>query len=174
MALAMALASTLGCATSACRLDDYRGVACRAAAAREELVYGLSREAAIDALGRAEVEPPWKNDLDLGPTVIRNPFDSETVQSAIGEEYEVVRFFVRASGTSRCPFIQGELELEPLIFVDGQLVGWRWSYLEDLTGQPVPMEARRWTFGAFCEGRRANPPESTPSESQSPADNSDE
>ncbi len=153
LALPLLLASALACATSRCELDDYRGVACRAGAARKELVFGLPREAAIDAIGRAEVEPPWKNALGLGPAAIRNPYDSQTATSAIGEQYEVVRFFVSASGNSRCPFVQGELELEPLIFFDGKLVGWRWSYLEDVTGEPVPEKTRRWSFGAFCEGR---------------------
>jgi hypothetical protein len=42
--------------------------------------------------------------------------------------------------------------LEPLIFVDDRLVGWRWSYLADVLGQRISMKARRWDFGAFCGG----------------------
>ncbi len=174
LALLVALASTLACASGGCHRDDYRGVGCRAAAAREDLAFGLSREAAIDAIGRSEVEPPWKNDLGLGPAVIRNPFDSETMTSPIGEEYEVVRFFVEASGNPDCPFVQGDLRLEPLIFVNDKLVGWRWSYLADVLGERVSMKARRWNFGAFCDGRRTNPsdakpPDAEPSEPVSPA-----
>ena len=157
LALLLALASTLACAWGGCHRDDYRGVGCRAAAARETLAFGLSREAAIDAIGRSEVEPPWKNDLGLGPTVISNPFDSESMTSPLGEEYEVVRFYVEASGNPDCPFVQGELRLEPLIFVNDRLVGWRWSYLADVLGQRVSMKARRWDFGAFCDGRRRDP-----------------
>jgi hypothetical protein len=81
LALLVALAATLACTSGACHRDDYRGVACRAEAAREALVFGLSREAAIDAIGRSEVAPPWKNALGLGPAVISNPFDSETYTS---------------------------------------------------------------------------------------------
>jgi len=158
LALLVALASTFACASGGCHRDDYRGVGCRAAAAREDLAFGLSREVAIDAIGRSEVEPPWKNDLGLGPAVISNPFDSETMPSPLGEAYEVVRFFVEASGDPDCPFVQGELKLEPLIFVDNKLVGWRWSYLADVLGERMPMKASRWSFGAFCDGRRKDPP----------------
>jgi hypothetical protein len=168
LSLLVALASTLACASGGCRRDDYRGVGCRAAAAREDLAYGLSREAAIDAIGRSEVEPPWKNDFGLGPAVISNPFDSESMKSPIGEEYEVVRFFVEATGNPDCPFVQGELILEPLIFVENKLVGWRWSYLADVLGERVPRKARRWNFGSFCDGRRGEPPEADPTEVEPP------
>ena len=168
-ALLVALASTLACASGGCRRDDYRGVGCRAAAAREDLTFGLSREAAIDAIGRSEAEPPWKNDFGLGPAVISNPFDSETMTSPIGEEYEIVRFYVEATGNPDCPFVQGELRLEPLIFIDDRLVGWRWSYLADVLGQRVSMKARRWDFGTFCDRRRSDPESSDPPEPALPS-----
>jgi hypothetical protein len=166
LALLVALASALACASGGCRRDDYRGVGCRAAAAREDLAFGLSREAAIDAIGRSEVEPPWKNDLGLGPAVISNPFDSETMTSPIGEEYEVVRFYVEAIGDPDCPFVQGELILEPLIFVGDRLVGWQWSYLADVLGERISMKAKRWDFGAFCDGRRTSQPDADPSDTE--------
>ncbi len=169
LALLVALASTLACASGACHRDDYRGVGCRAAAARETLTFGLSREAAIDVIGRSEVEPPWKNDLGLGPAMISNPFDSETMPSPIGEAYEVVRFFVEASGNPDCPFVQGELRLEPLIFVDDSLVGWKWSYLADVLGKRLSTKATRWNFGAFCDGRRTRPSDAKPPEPASPS-----
>jgi len=90
------------------------------------------------------------------------------MKSPIGEEYEVVRFFVEASGNPDCPFVQGELILEPLIFVDNKLVGWRWSYLADVLGERVPRKARRWNFGSFCGGRRGDPPEANPTEVEPP------
>jgi hypothetical protein len=168
LTLLVAFASTIACASGGCHRDDYRGVGCRAAAAREDLAFGLSREAAIDAIGRSESEPPWKNDFGLGPAVISNPFDSKTMTSPIGEEYEVVRIYVEATGNPDCPFVQGELRLEPLIFVDDKLVGWRWSYLADVLGERISMEARRWDFGAFCDGRRARPQDADLSEPASP------
>ena len=169
LTLLVALASTLACASGGCHRDDYRGVGCRAAAAREALVFGLSREEALEAIGRSEAEPPWKNELGLGPTVIRNPFDSETYTSPIGEEYQVVRFFVKASGNPDCPFVQGELRLEPLIFVNGKLVGWKWSYLEDVLDRRLLVEETGWNFGAFCDSKRVSPPDANPSEPTSPA-----
>ncbi len=169
LALLVALASTLACASGGCHRDDYQGVGCRAAAARETLTFGLSREAAIDVIGRSEVEPPWKNDLGLGPAMISNPFDSETMPSPLGEAYEVVRFYVEASGNPDCPFVQGELRLQPLISVDDKLVGWKWSYLADVLGQRLSMKATRWNFGAFCGGRRTSPSDAEPPEPASPS-----
>jgi hypothetical protein len=168
LTLLVALAATLACASRACHRDDYRGVGCRAAAAREDLVFGLSRDAAIDAIGRSEVAPPWKNALGLGPAVISNPFDSETMTSPIGEEYEIVRFYVEATGNPDCPFVQGELRFEPLIFVDGELVGWTWSYLADVLDRRLTEKETGWEFGAFCDGRRASPAETNLPEPASP------
>ena len=168
LTLLVALASPLACASGGCHRDDYRGVGCRAAEAREALVFGLPREEAIDAIGRSEIEPPWKNDLGLGPTVISNPFDSEAYTSPLGEAYEVVRFFVEASGNPDCPFVQGELRLEPLIFVDDKLVGWKWSYLADVLGRRLSAKETGWEFGAFCDSRRASPPDAEASEPASP------
>ena len=170
LTLLVALASPLACASGGChRGDGYRAVGCRAAAAREALVFGLSREEALDAIGRSEIEPPWKSDLGLGPTVISNPFDSETYTSPLGEAYEVVRFFVEASGNPDCPFVQGELKLEPLIFVDDKLVGWKWSYLADVLGRRLSAKETGWEFGAFCNSRRIDPPAPKPSEPASPS-----
>ncbi len=165
LTLLLALASTLACVSGGChRGDGYRAVGCRAAAAREALVFGLPREEALDAIGRSEIEPPWKNDLGLGPTVISNPFDSETYTSPLGEEYEVVRFFVEATGNPDCPFVQGELRLDPLIFVDDTLVGWKWSYLADVLGRRLSAKETGWEFGAFCDSRRIDPPAADSSE----------
>jgi hypothetical protein len=165
LALLVALASTLACASGGCHWGDGpRAVGCHAAAAREALTFGLSREEALDAIGRSEVVPPWQNALGLGPALISNPFDSETYTSRLGEEYEVVRFFVEASGDSDCPFVQGELKLEPLIFVDEKLVGWKWSYLADVLDRRLTAKETGWSFGAFCDGRRGDPADADPSE----------
>jgi len=164
LGLLVALAGTLACAYGGCQRDDYRGAACRAAAARETLSFGLSRDAALEAMGSAEVEPPWKNDRGLGPATLHNPFDSETFTSSIGETYEVVRFFVAARGNPRCPFVRGELKLEPLIFVHDKLVGWKWSYLADVLDRPLTAKETGWEFGAFCDGQRAAPTDSATSE----------
>lgn len=173
LALLATLASTLACASGGCQRNDYRGAGCRAKAARETLVFGLSREAALEAMGRSEVEPPWKNDLGLGPASLSNPFDSETFTSPLGEEYEVLRFFVEAHGNPRCPFVRGELKFEPLIFVDEKLVGWKWSYLADTLGRRLTPKETGWEFGAFCSSQRANstdakPSDAKPSDAESP------
>jgi hypothetical protein len=168
LALLLALGSTLACASGRCKRSDYRGAGCRAKAARETLVFGLSREAALDAIGRSEVAPPWKNPLGLGPASIRNPFDSETITSPIGEEYEIVRFYVEATGNPKCPFIQGGLKFEPLIFIDDKLVGWSWSYLADVLGERISPKKTSWEFGAFCDSQRTSAPIADPSEPATP------
>ena len=170
LALLVALASTLACASGGChRGDGHRAVGCHAAEAREALAFGLSREAALDAIGRSEAVPPWQNALGLGPALISNPFDSETYTSPIGEEYEVVRFFVGASGSPGCPFVQGKLKLEPLIFVDDELVGWKWSYLADVLDRRLTAKETGWEFGAFCDGKPASPADADSPEPTSPS-----
>jgi hypothetical protein len=152
----------LGCASGGCPAGDgYRAVGCNAAAARDQLRYGLSRNQAIDAIGRFEVEPPWKNEWGAGPEAIRNPFDTRSYTSALGEEYEVTRFFVEAWGVSSCPFVQGRLQLEPLIFLEDELVGWSWPYLQDLLGRGLAADETGWSFGMFCDRIGRPPPAPT-------------
>ncbi|MBW1843216.1 MAG: hypothetical protein JRE38_07995 [Deltaproteobacteria bacterium] len=168
LTLLLALGSTLACASGGCNRSDYRGVGCRAEAAREALVFGLSREEAIAAIGRTEVAPPWKNPLGLGPATISNPFDSDILTSPIGEEYEIVRFYVEATGNPDCPFIQGALQFEPLIFVEDKLVGWSWSYLAEVLGKRISPKKTSWDFGAFCGSPRTHPPATDPPEQSTP------
>jgi len=168
LALLLALGSSLACASGSCKRSDFRGVGCRAKAARETLAFGLSREAALDAIGRSEVAPPWNNPLGLGPATIRNPFDSETIASPIGEKYEIVRFYVEATGNPRCPFIQGALKFEPLIFIDDKLVGWSWAYLAEVLGERISPKKTSWEFGAFCDSQRTSAPIADPSEPDAP------
>jgi hypothetical protein len=56
LALLAALAATLACAPGGCHQGGgSKAVGCRAALARETLTFGLSREAAIDAIFSAEL-----------------------------------------------------------------------------------------------------------------------
>jgi hypothetical protein len=148
----------LGCSSSRkCRVgEDASGVACQTLRAREQLEFGMSRSAAIDTLGSATVSPPWRTDFGDVPDSISNPFDSQTVESVIGEQYEVVRFFVEVERGSKCPFLQGRIQFAPLVFFEDRLVGWEWSYVADLVGHPVENQQRSLVFGAFCDQRRAN------------------
>jgi hypothetical protein len=169
LALLVGLAATLACAPGGCHQGGgHRAVACRAALARKTLTFGLSREAALDTIGRSEAVPPWKNARGLGPSLISNPFDSQTYTSELGEEYEVVRIFVGASGNRKCPFVQGSLRLEPLIFVDDKLVGWKWSYLADVLDRRLTEKETGWDFGAFCDSNPIDPPAADPSEPSAP------
>lgn len=147
-----------GCSTpGSCRDgDDARGVACRTLRAREQLVFGMSKSAAMDTLGSSTVVPPWRTDLGDAPNSLHNPFDSQTVQSVLGEQYEVVRFFVYVERISKCPFLAGRIQLEPLVFFEDRLVGWDWSYVADLIGEPVEAEQMSWGFGIFCDQAAAS------------------
>ena len=73
-----------------------------------------------------------------------------------------MRFFVEAYGNPNCPFVQGRLSLEPLIFIDGKLVGWKWSYLEDVLQRRLRDDEIGWNFGMFCDHLRGEPPTSDP------------
>jgi len=146
-----------GCSSMrSCRSGtDARGVACETLQARERLEFGMSRAVAMATLGSATVAAPWRTDLGSVPAEIQNPFDSQTIESALGESYEVVRFFVEVERVSKCPFLQGRIRFAPLIFFDDQLVGWKWSYVADLTGRPVEPEQMSSHFGVFCDQQRA-------------------
>jgi len=122
------------------------------AAARGRMRYGLTKREAMARMGEAAVRPPWANSLGLGPQVVRNPFDELRLEAPGGEVYDVLRYAVALDGDPRCPFVRGEAELVPLIFVDDQLVGWRWSYLESALQRRLRDSERGWSFGGFCPG----------------------
>lgn len=150
LALAGVAAAAVGCGGGCKPGPDHRGVACRAALARETLTYGMSHEEALEVMGSADVAAPWQNDWGAGPATISNPYDTREVTSAIGEQYLVTRYFVRADGDGHCPLVRGRLDFQPLIFFDGELVGWSWGYLEDVLAKPVGEGERVWRFGEFC------------------------
>jgi len=120
------------------------------AAAHERLRFGLSKSEAVKWMGAAEIRPPWANSLGIGPQIVHNPLDSLRFESPSGEAYEVLRYAVALSGDPRCPFVRGDATLVPLIFVEGQLVGWRWSYLESALQRRLRDDERGWAFGRFC------------------------
>ena len=153
-----ALSVLTGCAGRCVPGDDAPGIACRTLHAREGLVFGMPRADALAMLGEAQVEPPWRNEYGVGPPTANNPFDTKEYESKIGETYEVVRYFVEIYGNPACPFIQGRLVLEPLIFIEDQLVGWEWPYLEESVGKRLGEEARIYAFGSFCGSQRAPQP----------------
>jgi hypothetical protein len=145
-------AGAIGCASGGCsKGEGYKAVGCRSAAARDLFAYGDSRDGTLAAIGESEVEPPWANALGIGPAVIHTPFDSQAYTSSIGDEYEVVRYFVEAYGSPDCPFVQGRLILEPLIFLGDELVGWNWPYMDDVLKRRMKKEEVGWSFGTFCE-----------------------
>jgi hypothetical protein len=151
-ALALALVAVLvtGCIGGKRHRGPYEDQAKSNAAAIDRLAFGMGRAEAAAVMGEQRIVPPWANDRGIGPQVLRNPFDSAKFESPEGEAYEVDRYVTGLFGQSGCPFIRGEAELVPLIFLDGELVGWRWSYLESVLQRGVRPDERSWSFGEFC------------------------
>jgi hypothetical protein len=118
--------------------------------ALEQLRFGMSRDEAAAVMGTQEIVPPWANELGIGPQILSNPIDSGEFESPSGEVYEVDRYAVGLYGQSGCPFVRGEARLAPLIYLDGKLVGWRWSYLESVLQRSLVAEEQSWSFGQFC------------------------
>jgi hypothetical protein len=151
--------SALGCASLGIHTpgDEYEKLARANESAREQLAFGMSKEKATAIMSRAEVRPPWANDLGIGPQVVRNPFDTLRFESPAGEEYQVLRYAVGLYGESSCPFVHGDAVFVPLIFFEAKLVGWRWSYLESVLQRRLRDDERAWSFGRFC-GRASDDP----------------
>jgi len=117
---------------------------------REELVFGMSRAEAASIMTAAQIIPPWANPRKIGLQIVPNPLDTLEIDAPSGDHYRVDRYAVGLYGEHRCPFIRGEAELEPLIFFEDKLVGWRWSYLESALQRRLTVDEKRWSFGEFC------------------------
>jgi len=143
---------SLGCASLGGRTsgDEYEKLARSNESARDQLAFGMSKDQATAIMGEAEVQPPWANDLEIGPQVVRNPFDTLSFESPAGETYEVLRYAVGLYGEPRCPFVHGDAVLVPLIFFEEKLVGWRWSYMESVLQRRLRENEQTWGFGRFC------------------------
>jgi hypothetical protein len=126
-------------------------------AALEQLRFGMTRAESAAIMGEQVVRPPWANDRGIGPQVVRNPFDSAEFESPSGERYEVDRYAVGLDGLSGCPFIRGEARLVPLIFLEDELVGWRWSYLASVLQRRIKAGEKSWSFGQFCGQASGSP-----------------
>jgi hypothetical protein len=139
--------------------DGYRKELKANDAAREKLVFGMSRAEVVAVMGTPRMVPPWANARKIGRQVVENPFDTLEFEAPNGDRYEVHRYAVGLHGEYRCPFIRGEAEFVPLIFFEGELVGWRWSYLASALQRRLTHEEERWTFGEFCgaDASQANP-----------------
>ena len=133
------------------RVDsDAKGLLNHNKEALQQLRFGMSMEKAQSIMGRKQVTPPWANAWKIGPDTVDNPFDTIELESPIGETYAVHRYAIRLYGNGNCPFVRGEADLAPLIFVDSKLVGWRWSYLEDALARRLSAAEKELRFGGFC------------------------
>jgi hypothetical protein len=139
-----------GCAGSTRPRGPYLDQVAANEAALELLEFGMTRAQSAAIMGEQTIRPPWANSRGIGPQELRNPFDGATFESPSGETYEVDRYAVGLYGQSGCPFIRGEARLVPLIFLDGKLVGWRWSYLASVLQRPIQTTEKSWSFGQFC------------------------
>lgn len=157
LALALLCAVGSGCAIGKSPRGAHLEQVAANTAALERLEFGMTRAESAAIMGEQVIRPPWANDRGIGPQVVHNPFDSTTFESQNGEVYQVDRYAVGLYGQSGCPFIRGEAQLAPLIFLEDKLVGWRWSYLASALQSPVPAEASSWSFGQFCGQTSGSP-----------------
>jgi len=151
LALVAVIGSDVACASRRCKREDYKGVACRNGKIADQLFYGMPKAETLAALDPG-VRAPWHNPYGKGPDAAANPFDERSFESAEGESYELVRYFVALSGGGECPLIEGRAQLEPLIFFQGELVGWSWRYFKDLVKRRLSSEEVSWRFAYLCDG----------------------
>lgn len=118
----------------------------------DRLEFGMTPEAARAIMGGAHMTPPWANAWGIGPQIVEDPIDTLEFESPSGESYTVKRYALELYGDPNCPFVRGEATLAPLIFVNGKLVGWRWTYLESALQRPLAATEREFRFGGFCGG----------------------
>jgi len=157
LALALLCAVGSGCAgTLPSRAAHIEPLAANVAAL-DRLEFGMTRAESVAIMGERVIRPPWANDRGIGPQVVRNPFDTATFESPSGEIYAVDRYAIGLYGRSGCPFVRGEARLVPLIFLDGKLVGWRWSYLASAMQRPIKADEEGWSFGEFCGQASGSP-----------------
>lgn len=157
LALALLCAAISGCAGAKKVRGPHLDQVAANAAALDQLEFGMTRAQAATIMGEQVILPPWANDRGIGPQIVHNPFDNATFESPSGESYEVDRYAVGLYGQSGCPFIRGEAQLVPLIFLGDELVGWRWSYLASVLQRPIPADVKSWSFGQFCGQASGSP-----------------
>jgi hypothetical protein len=156
-ALALLCAVSSGCAGAKRARGPYLDQVAANAAALDHLEFGMTRAESAAIMGEQVIRPPWANDRGIGPQLVRNPFDSSAFESPSGEAYEVDRYAVGLYGQSGCPFIRGEAQLAPLIFLEDELVGWRWSYLASVLQRSIQADEKSWSFGQFCGQASGSP-----------------
>jgi hypothetical protein len=157
LALVLLCAFSSGCAGSKRPGGLQLGQVAANSAALEQLEFGMTRAETAAIMGEQVIRPPWANDRGIGPQLVRNPFDSATFESQSGETYEVDRYAVGLYGESGCPFVRGQAQLVPLIFLEGRLVGWRWSYLASVLQRSIQDDEESWSFGQFCGQASGSP-----------------
>jgi len=125
----------------------------------------MTEAEAARVMGTARMTPPWANRREIGPQTVENPFDRYEIESPSGDTYTVERYATWIWGQPECPFVRGEMQFVPLVFLERALVGWRWSYLESALGRPLTADERGYQFGGFC-----NAPPAGASDSAVPAE----
>ena len=87
------------------------------------LTIGMTKAQALSVMGTQTYEVEWGRRIN-------NPYRTETIRSKDGES--VLLIFYYTDVKARDDAITDD-ELTPLVFEDGKLVGWGWSYLDQNT-----------------------------------------
>lgn len=89
-----------------------------------KLSIGMTKAEALKIMGTKTVSG---TDINLGTTVINNPYRSEILQGK-DKTFEVLYY---ATDVKKDDYAITDDELTPLIFDNGKLMGWGWSFLQD-------------------------------------------
>jgi hypothetical protein len=84
------------------------------------LTVGITKEQALSIMGTETYEVEWGRRIN-------NPYRTETIRTKDGEPVLLVFYYTDVK--ARDDAVTDD-ELTPLVFEDGSLVGWGWSYLD--------------------------------------------
>lgn len=108
---------TVGIAGKAEKLRD------RNRANLNRLSVGMKEQEAVELMGSDTVK--FGNAL-VGYQTITNPFRAETLMSRDGQTFEVLFYWTDLKSRDN---VMEKNELTPLVFSEGKLAGWGWTFL---------------------------------------------
>lgn len=100
-----------------------------------KLSVGMTKEGAINTMGTKTLPAYAYSDkgaiLGIYTNVtINNPYRSELVQGKNNREFEIIYYVTDVKGDNAAI---SDDDLTPLVFDNGKLIGWGWSFLKDNT-----------------------------------------
>jgi len=101
-----------------------------------KLSIGLTKQEALDLMGNKSATDVYQSSPVYGSIklTVNNPYRSEILQGK-DKNFEVIYYYTDVKKMHRnwwveTPTVQDD-ELTPLIFDEGKLIGWGWSFLQE-------------------------------------------